>query len=120
MITSIRSSLNPVLEPNSKHNWESPTHWAIYEKRSDIKAICHVNAGPKDDKNITVSTEEIPYGTTDLGYDTAKMLQQVDVVMMKNHGMMIVGHTLSEVINLTIDSADRNKPYVFVPGQKTD
>lgn len=43
--------------------------------------------------------------------------KKVDAVMMKNHGMMIVGKDFISAVNLTIESADRNKPYIFEPGK---
>lgn len=105
---------------SKKPSSETITHWVIYQERPDVQAISHVNTGPKDSKDITISKEEIAYGTIDLGYDTAAYLKKVDVVMMRNHGMMIVGQSLSEATKLTIETADREKPYIFVSGQQNN
>ncbi|MCL5430602.1 MAG: class II aldolase/adducin family protein [Candidatus Marsarchaeota archaeon] len=93
---------------------ETITHWIIYQSIQNIKAISHVNAGPKDGRGITVTKEEIPYGTEELGYDTVEYLKAVAVLMLKNHGMFAVGDDLDSATRLVIDSADKNKPYVFL------
>jgi L-fuculose-phosphate aldolase len=92
---------------------ETITHWVIYQKNPNARAIAHVNTGPKDSKNIVVSEREITYGTKELGEDTARLLQKTNVVMMKNHGLMAIGNSLAEATQLAIDSGDRKKPYIF-------
>ncbi len=101
-----------------KPSSEAVNHWIIYEKRLNVEAISHVNVGPKDSKNIIVSQEEIPYGTIELGYDTATLFQKADVAMLKNHGVIAVGKSLLEATKLLIDSTDKEKPYIFASGQK--
>lgn len=99
---------------SKKPSSETITHWMIYQKNPGVKAISHVNTGPKNSKNITVSEREIPYGTKELGDDIAMLLQKADVVMMKNHGLMAIGSSLAEATRLVIDAGDKEKPYTFI------
>lgn len=105
---------------SKKPSSETINHWIIYQERPNVKAISHVNVGPKESKHITTAKEEIPYGTIELGYDTAALFKTVDVVILKNHGVMAVGNNLSEATDLLIDSTDKTKPYIFAPAQKSD
>ena len=96
-----------------KPSSETVMHWKIYEKRRDISAIAHVNAGPLDGVEIFVTPVEIAWGTTELGEDTAKLMENRDVLMLKNHGVVTLGKTLEEATKKIIDYADRNKGYIF-------
>jgi len=86
---------------------ESINHWTIYEKMPDVKAVAHVNSGPKEDKNIPTTLEEIPYGTIELGLDMIPLLRKT------NHGVVAVGQSLLRATNLLIESADKNKPFIL-------
>jgi ribulose-5-phosphate 4-epimerase/fuculose-1-phosphate aldolase len=98
---------------SKKPSSETMMHWYIYEKRKDINAIAHVNAGPVDGKDIFVTPIEIAWGTKELGEDTSRFLADRDVVMIKNHGVIAVGKTLYEATKKIIECADRNKAYIF-------
>jgi ribulose-5-phosphate 4-epimerase/fuculose-1-phosphate aldolase len=100
---------------SKKPSSEAINHWTIYQEMPNVKAISHVNVGPKDSKNIITTAEEIPYGTIELGYDVVVLLKRVDVVMLKNHGVIAIGQNLIEATNLLVESADKNKPYIFGP-----
>ena len=92
---------------------ESITHWTIYKEMPNVKAIGHVNVGPKENKNIPSTLEEIPYGTIELGFDMIPLLKKANVVFLKDHGIVTIGKSLTEVTNLLIESADKNKPFIF-------
>lgn len=92
---------------------ESINHWTIYEEMPDVKAIAHVNVGPRGDKNIPSTLKEIPYGTIELGLDMIPLLKKANVVFLKDHGVVTIGQSLTEATNLLIKSADKNKPYIL-------
>jgi len=92
---------------------ESINHWTIYEEMPYVKAIAHVNVGPKEDKNIPTTLEEIPYGTIELGLDIIPLLKKTNVAFLKDHGVVTIGQSLLEVTNLLIESADKSKPFIL-------
>jgi L-fuculose-phosphate aldolase len=92
---------------------ESINHWTIYEEMPDVKAVAHVNVGPKEDKNILTTLEEIPYGTIELGLDIIPLLKKTNVAFLKNHGVVTVGQSLLEATYLLIESADKSKPFIL-------
>jgi len=92
---------------------ESINHWTIYEEMPDVKAIAHVNVGPKEDKNIPTTLEEIPYGTIELGLDIIPLLKKTNVAFLKDHGVVTIGQSLLEATNLLIESADKSKPFIL-------
>jgi len=92
---------------------ESINHWTIYEEMPDVKAIAHVNVGPKEDKNIPSTLEKIPYGTIELGLDMVPLLKKTNAIFLKDHGVVTIGQRLLEATNLLIESADKNKPFIL-------
>lgn len=95
---------------DKKPSSEALIHWSIYLKRPDIKAIAHVNVGPKDKIKIFTSPKELPYGTDLLAKKTASILKQNDTMMMANHGVVAVSRdNLLSATNLVIKIADKNK-----------
>ena len=100
-----------------KPSSETVMHWTIYQVRPEIQAVAHVNVGPKDDRNILTSTKEIAYGTYELAQDTSELFKATNSVMLKNHGVITVGKSLTKATELLIDMTDKNKPYIYAPGQ---
>ena len=98
---------------SKKPSSETIMHWMIYEKRPSIMAISHVNVGPKDEKEIIISKDEIAWGTRELGEDTANSLQNIDVMMLKNHGLIAVDKNLVDATKIIVEYADNKKPYIF-------
>ncbi len=92
---------------------ESINHWTIYEEMPNVKAVAHVNVGPREDKNIPTTLEEIPYGTIELGLDVIPLLKKKNVAFLKGHGVVTIGQSLLEATDLLIESADKNKPFVL-------
>jgi L-fuculose-phosphate aldolase len=92
---------------------ESINHWTIYEEMPDVKAIAHVNVGPKEDKNIPTTLEEIPYGTIELGLNIMPLLKKTNVAFLKDHGVVTIGQSLLEATTLLIESADKSKPFIL-------
>jgi ribulose-5-phosphate 4-epimerase/fuculose-1-phosphate aldolase len=96
-----------------KPSVETIMHWMIYEKRPEVNAISHVNAGPKEGKEIVTSDKEIPWGTRELGIDTSGMFEKADIAMMKNHGVVAVGDSLTKATEYLIECADNKKLFIF-------
>jgi len=92
---------------------ESINHWTIYEEIPNVKAVAHVNVGPKEDKNIPTTLEEIPYGTIELGLDVIPLLEKTNVAFLKEHGIIAIGQSLLDATNLLIESADKSKPFIL-------
>jgi len=92
---------------------ESINHWTIYEEMPDVKAVAHVNVGPKEEKNILTTLGEIPYGTIELGLDIIPLLKRANVAFLKEHGVVTIGQSLLEATNLLIESADKSKPFIL-------
>jgi L-fuculose-phosphate aldolase len=92
---------------------ESINHWTIYKEMPEVKAIAHVNVGARDDKNIPVTPEDIPYGTIELSYGMLPLFKTTNVIMLKNHGVVTIGQNLTEATDLLIKSADKDKPHIL-------
>jgi ribulose-5-phosphate 4-epimerase/fuculose-1-phosphate aldolase len=89
-------------EPSS----ETMLHAAIYEKRPDVGAIFHGHS-PKLLANvkklkIPETEEEKPYGTMELVNSVLEIIDKNDLVMMKNHGFIVVGQTMAEAGELVL------------------
>ncbi|MCX6719781.1 MAG: class II aldolase/adducin family protein [Candidatus Staskawiczbacteria bacterium] len=111
-----------VAEANSKNVYffgskgpssESINHWTIYEEMPDVKAVAHVNVGPKKDKNIPSTLEDIPYGTIELGLGIIPLFKKTNVAFLKDHGVVTIGQNLLDATNLLIESADKSKPFIL-------
>lgn len=110
---------NGRIEGNSKPSLETPIHLAIYEIRSDVKAIVHAHppyatafaaAGialmePVFPEMI-VRFGEIPLvsyatpGTERLAEMVAEAIQDHDAALLQNHGAITVGRNLEEACGL--------------------
>jgi L-ribulose-5-phosphate 4-epimerase len=100
---------------------ETPTHLAIYRRRSDVNAIIHTHptystAFAIAKKKIPVVTiemaglvgSEVPVarflvpGTRELGKEVVRSLRDGLAVLLQNHGLITVGSTLDEALNTTM------------------
>jgi ribulose-5-phosphate 4-epimerase/fuculose-1-phosphate aldolase len=79
----------------------------------DVKAVAHVNVGPKKDKNIPSTLEDIPYGTIELGLGIIPLFKKTNVAFLKDHGVVTIGQSLLDATNLLIESADKSKPFIL-------
>lgn len=101
----IRNMVNVVgiKEPSS----EVPMHWLIYGN-SDVNAIIHAHdSSVVENPGGHVITEgEHPYGTMSQAKDVAKALEKSNYVIIRNHGVIAVGKTLSDAMALILDRYD--------------
>ena len=107
-----------LLQPHLKPSMETPMHEAIYAQRADIGAIVH--AHPPVATSFTVTYTPIntmltaeawvvlgtpvfagyeTSGTEALAHEVAEAVQKSNVVLMKNHGVLAVGTTLTEAFD---------------------
>lgn len=95
-----------------KPSSETMLHWAIYEKRKDIKAIFHGHS--KDilentkKLNLVETKKEEPYGTLELVNSVVNILGNNDFIIAKNHGFFSLGshENLEEAINIAGKKAE--------------
>ena len=95
-------------------------HLGIYKKRSDVKSIVHTHSpyatgfafsnhrlrrleGFGEIKNPYI--EEVEYekpGSSELALSVSNKIKDEDVLILKNHGVICVGPTLSEAMLLSV------------------
>ncbi|MGF7117405.1 class II aldolase/adducin family protein [Methanobacterium oryzae] len=103
-----------ILKGDKKPSSETFLHINIYKKRNDINAIVHAHSpyatgfsfydkhlkrleGFGEIKNPYIpSVKYSKPGSEDLANDTAKMMKNEDVVLLKNHGVVAAGINLDE------------------------
>lgn len=108
-----------ILEGQGKPSCETFLHLGIYNKRGDINAVVHTHSpyaagfsmSGKELKWLegfgSIENPYIPWvryskpGSMELAEDTAKMMKDEDVVILKNHGVVAAGTNLDEAILLT-------------------
>lgn len=81
-------------EPSS----ETPMHWLVHNERPDIGAIVHVHdlaVLPYCDKFCSTKDAH-PYGTLDLAHDVLSALSHDDYIVIREHGVVAIGKTVSE------------------------
>lgn len=108
-----------VLSDKHKSSSELDTHLSIYKNRKDANAIIHSHpytvtglACADADFDI-VLTEDYTYmkriaivpffsgGSSDLAKAVGEESKTTNVIVIKNHGVMVSGHNLSEAFHLT-------------------
>jgi len=107
-----------VLEGNKKPSSETFMHLGIYKNRDDINGIVHGHPpyttgfsmselplkrleGFGEIKNPLISfVKYSPPGSKELARDTAEMMKNEDVVILKNHGIVAAGVNLDEAATL--------------------
>ncbi len=86
-------------EPSS----ESFLHHAIYMKRQDIFAVFHGHdelvLKYNDKLNFPVTENEQPYGSMELMDEVVKILDNLNYILIKNHGFLSLGETMSDAGN---------------------
>lgn len=73
---------------------ESMMHQMIYNARRDVAVILHAHALGL--KNVAVTEKEYPYGTLEFARSATDGLQSHDLVILRNHGFVSVGVTVSD------------------------
>ena len=99
---------NGIREPSS----EAMLHFAIYEKRKDIQVIFHGHSQKILDAatklKLPVTSEFYPYGTNELVQSVLAVLQDNSVIIMKEHGFIVLGSSIEDAgessINLLNDA----------------
>lgn len=83
-------------EPSS----EAMMHAALYAARADINAVFHGHSQKLLDQaswlQLPVTEQEQPYGTAELAVEILRILQWQKILVMRHHGFVAVGRTMSE------------------------
>lgn len=107
-----------IISGKNKPSSEYRLHLEIYKRRPDISAICHAHpiyatsfavAGKPLDKVILpevvaaiglipISEYGVP-GSSDLAFKVAKLAENFDSILIKNHGAVTFGENLEEAYN---------------------
>lgn len=110
-----------LIEGRLRPTSETPTHLAIYRRRSDVNAIIHTH--PKYSTAFAIAKRKIPVvtiemaglvgsdvpvarfvipGTGELGKEVLRSLKNGVAVLLQNHGLITVGSTLDEALNASM------------------
>jgi L-fuculose-phosphate aldolase len=73
---------------------EAMMHKMIYDARPDVKVILHAHA--LELRGAVTTAKEFPYGTLEFARSAIEVLKDHDLVILKNHGFVSVGGTVSE------------------------
>jgi ribulose-5-phosphate 4-epimerase/fuculose-1-phosphate aldolase len=101
-VTKKEVLINGLRAPSS----ESFMHWLLYQTRSDMNAVFHGHnellVKNANTLNIQETPQELPYGTTELAENMAKIMEHTSFGMMKAHGFVALGSDMSEAGNLAL------------------
>ena len=107
-----------VLDGEGKPSSETFLHLGIYKERNDVKAVVHTHSPHatgfsmsgkelkmlegfgRIEKPFIPSVKYSKPGSIDLANDTAQMMKNEDVVILKNHGVVAAGVNLDEAVLL--------------------
>ena len=87
---------------------ETKMHLLIYENRPDIYYCFHVHL-PNIHKlqllnRFSVTSKFLSYGTFDLAKETVNSLGAGDIVIIRDHGIVVVGTDLSTITRLIVQT----------------
>jgi len=105
---------------NNKPSMEYPFHLTIYKKFPNVKTVVHIHPLvfvalsllPKNDPELRKISEKFNLGYADYAIPGSNLLgsniceafeNNVELVLMQNHGMIAIGGELNEVINRTVE-----------------
>lgn len=95
-ITGKALTVAGAFEPSS----ESLMHAAIYAARPEIGAVFHGHSQRLLDLASTlqlpVTEREQPYGTPELAAEIVRILGWQNILVMRNHGFVVVGRTMAD------------------------
>lgn len=98
-----------LIEPSS----ESILHWQIYKTRPEINSIFHGHSElflSVSKKIKWIETKNaVPYGSLDLVKEVINVLGDNKFVIIKNHGFLSLGKTISEAWNITFNKLQEAK-----------
>ena len=83
---------------NNEPSSETMMHKMIYDDRCDINCILHAHSLDFGG-NIPVTEKEYLYGTPELALSAVKILKSNDIVILKNHGFIAIGHILEDAFS---------------------
>ena len=85
---------------------ESPMHAIIYDSLSEINIVFHSHpsniAFLSEHPNMVITTQEFAYGTFDVGNKVVKLLRFSPMVVLRNHGIVIVGTSAQDILDQII------------------
>ncbi len=91
-----------LIEPSS----ESMLHWEIYKAQPEINAIFHGHSDVFLDASQklkwTETENDVPYGSANLVEEVLRVLKNNDIIIIKNHGFLILGKSMDETGVLTM------------------
>ncbi len=92
-------------EPSS----EVPMHWLIYQKFPNVNTVIHAHDSSvvENPLGLVVTDHIHPYGTLSQAKDVVNALDKCNYIVIKKHGVLAVGKTLSEAIALIEDMYSR-------------
>jgi len=81
---------------------ETKMHLLIHEKRPDVRYCLHIHL-PNIEKvqllnRHPITKQYYPYGTTELAYEAMNALGSNDLVILKDHGIVVVGSDLQQIV----------------------
>jgi len=79
---------------------EAMMHQMIYDARKDVQVILHAHALELRDAPVTVKA--YPYGTLEFARSAVEVLKSYDRVILKDHGFVVLGKTVSEALGRVI------------------
>jgi L-fuculose-phosphate aldolase len=76
---------------------ESIMHWLIYQEFPKINAVVHFHDSEllKHHKKFTETEKQYPYGTIELAHEVLKTLKKKQFIIIKNHGAIAIGKSLT-------------------------
>ncbi|MFA4858500.1 MAG: class II aldolase/adducin family protein [Candidatus Margulisiibacteriota bacterium] len=87
---------------------ESMLHYLIYQQRKDINAVFHGHCQKlldcADKLKLPCTPKEEPYGTLALAQGVLKVLDNHQLVIMKNHGFIAVGKDMAEAGSVALQA----------------
>lgn len=96
-----------VASGNTKPSSETFLHSEIYRLRPDVNAIFHGHSDSILDLAAKIgwpqTPGELPYGTTKLAISVAEALQSENFLIIRNHGFIAVGPTMTQAGELALD-----------------
>ena len=88
------------MEPSS----EVPMHWLIYREFPQVNAVIHAHDSRVTENPLgRVVTDRVhPYGTLSQARDVVKALHKCNYIVIKKHGVIAVGETLKQAMELIL------------------
>lgn len=88
-----------------KPSSESMLHYAIYQQRPDVHAIFHghgeIIMNNAEVLGFPITHHALPYGTPELVNSVLEVLEDHHLVIMRDHGFLILGSSLQDAGNRT-------------------